>query len=101
MPTLKSVSYIKTKKEFKESYYTEAQTKKKYNDAIYQLVLVLLKYGFCLNSYGDFVDAVVVNGIINTIDKTTGNNITAYVLSVRSEKSQFENLNLSALDPRA
>lgn len=101
MPTLKNVSYVKSKKEFKETYYTEAQTKKKYDNAIYQIALVLLKYGFCINKYGDLVDAVVINGVINTIDKATGNDITAYVLSVRTDRTQFENLNLKALDPRA
>ena len=101
MPILKNVSYVKSKQEFKETYYTEAQVKKKYDVAIYQIALMFLKYGFCLNQYGDIVDAITVNGIINTIDKTTGNAITAYVMSVRTDRSQFENLNLTALDPKA
>lgn len=101
MPSLKTVSYVKSKQEFKESYYSEAQIKKKYDNVVYQMALTFLKYGFCLNQYGDFVDAIVINGIINTTDKATGNEIKVYVLSVRSDKAQFDNLNLKTLDPKA
>lgn len=38
IPTLKSVSYVKSKNEFKESHFSEAQIKKKYDNLIYQIV---------------------------------------------------------------
>lgn len=44
LPKLKGVSYIKTRKEFKESYYTDAYLTKKYDQVIYQIVVQTLNY---------------------------------------------------------
>ena len=101
IPRLKSVSYIKSRQEFKESFYTDNQVQKKYDDAIYKLVLIYLKYVFSINTYFDLVDAVVLNGIVNSIDKSTGNNADVCVLSVREKREDFSKLNLAAIDPKA
>ncbi len=101
VPKLKSVSYVKSKQEMKESYYSEAQIKKKYDDAVYQLVLIHLNKIFSINKRLDLVDGVVLNGIVDTIDKATGNNITPCILSIRISRENFEGLNLEALEPKA
>lgn len=101
MPTLKSVSYIKTKQELKESFFTTPQIKKVYDNAVYQMVLSILNYLFNVNKYYDIVNSIVLNGIVNTVDKTTGQDIKACILSVRSSKEDFSKLNLSAIDPKA
>lgn len=100
-PRLKAVTYIKTKQEFKEANYTDSQVQKKYDNFIYQLVLVVINYAFNANKYFDSIDAVVFNGIVDTIDKATGNNITPCVVSLRVSREDFEKLNLKAVDPRA
>lgn len=101
IPNLKSVSYVKSKQEFKESFYTDNQVTKKYDNFVYQLALVYLNSVFSVNKDYDLIDAVVLNGIVNTIDKATGNDTTACILSVRVNRENFESLNLSALDPKA
>lgn len=101
IPTLKSVSYIKTKEEFKESYFSEAQTKKKYDSVIYQMILQTLNTIFKIGTQYDIIDSAVVNGKINTIDKSTGKEISPYVLSVTVSKTDFKELNLNAIDPKA
>ena len=100
IPTLKSVSYVKSRQEFKESHHTEAYIKKKYDSVIYQMVLQALNYIFNLKT-GCPVDAVVINGKINTIDKSTGKEIEPYVLSVSVTRESFEDVNLSTVDPKA
>lgn len=100
IPTLKSVSYVKSRQEFKESYHTEAYIKKKYDSVIYQMVLQALNYIFNLKT-GCPVDAVVINGKINTIDKSTGKEIEPYVLSVSVTRESFDEVNLSTVDPKA
>lgn len=101
IPKLKSINYIKSKAEYKETYFTETYLKKKYDSVIYQIVLQTLNYIFTLDCNYSFIDVVVINGKINTIDKTTGKDISPYILSISVAKETFEDINLSAVDPKA
>lgn len=101
LPNLKKVTYTKTNDEFKESYQTEAYMKKKYENVIYQIVLLIINGIFKLDKTHNFVESVIVNGKINTVDKTTGKNIEPYILSVNAKKEDFLELNLNAIDPKA
>lgn len=100
-PRLKSVSYVKSKQEFKESFFTDNQITKKYDNVVYQLALIYLNRVFGINKEYDLFDAVVLNGMVNTIDKSTGNDTVACILSVRVNRENFESLNLSSIDPKA
>ena len=101
IPNLKSVTYVKSRGEYKESYYSESYLKKKYEKVIYQIVLRVLKCVFTINKQYNNVDSCVLNGKITTIDKTTGQTIEPYILSINVTKDDFNSLNLSAIDPRA
>lgn len=101
IPKLKKVTYIKSKNEFKETYHTEAYMKKKYDNIIYQIVLQTLNYVFSLDGPHNFIDSVVLNGKIKTIDKSTGKDIEPYILSINIAKKDFVELNLSAIDSKA
>ena len=101
IPNLKKVTYIKSKNEFKETFHTEAYLKKKYDNIIYQIVLQNLNYIFTLDKSHNFIDSVVLNGKIKTIDKSTGKNIEPYILSINIDKKSFLDLNLCAIDSKA
>lgn len=101
MPALKSVSYVKSKNEFKESFYSESQLKKKYDSLVYQLVLQTLNYVFNVEMKESVIDSVVLNGKISTIDKTTGKHIEPYILSINVKKEDFFELNLEAIDAKS
>lgn len=101
IPKLKSVSYVKSKEEFKETYYTEAQIKKKYDGVIYQIVLQIMNSVFKIGEEYNLIESVVINGKINTIDKSTGREINPCILSVSTSISDFRELNLRAIDPKA
>ena len=101
LPKLKGVSYIKTRKEFKESYYTDAYLTKKYDQVIYQIVVQTLNYVFTVGKEYDYINNVVVNGKVSTVDKATGKDIESCVLSISVDRNAFEDLNLEAIDPRA
>ena len=101
IPNLKSVSYIKSRKEFKETYYSDSYRNKKYDNVIYQIILVLYNYIFSIDETYSLIDTAVINGKIQTVDKATGNNIEPYVLSISSTKEDFKGINLSAVDPKA
>lgn len=101
IPNLKSVQYIKSRKEFKKSYYSDTYIKKKYDNINYQIVLMILNYIFKVSSKSSLIDMVIINGKINTIDKTTGKSITPYILSVSISRSSFDEINLKSVDPKA
>lgn len=101
IPKLKSVSYIKSRKEFKETNYPQSYLKKKYDSVIYQIVLVILNYIFKIGSEYSLVDTVVINGKINSIDKSTGKSIEPYVLSISIAQTDFAEINLKAVDPKS
>lgn len=101
LPNLKKVDYIKSREEYKEYLYSEAYLKKTYDKVIYQIVLLTLNNIFKLDKGHQFIDAIVFNGQISTIDKSTGNAIEPYVLSINTSKDSFSKLNLEAIDPKA
>lgn len=100
IPKLKSVSYVKTRKEFKETYYTESYLRKKYDNVVYQIVLVCLDTIFYIGNRYNIIDNVVINGRIDTIDKATGKNIQPCVLSLAIQKDSFAETNIDAVDPK-
>src|SRR3989338_8046099 len=46
------------------------------------------------------IDSIVFNGIVTSIDKSSGRKVTACILSVQSWKDEFLPLNLSDIDPK-
>lgn len=101
IPKLKSVSYIKSRKEYKDSFLSDTAVKKLYDSAIYQTVLQTLNYIFSFGKKYSIIDTVFLNGRTKTIDKATGQEIEPYILSVSCKRSEFESLNLSAIDPKS
>ena len=73
---------MKSKSEYKENFHTDSYMKKKYDSVIYQIVLQTLNNIFKLDDEHNFVEAVVLNGKVSAINKTTGKNIVPYVLSL-------------------
>jgi len=100
IPTLKKVTYVKSKNEYKEQYQSESFIKGIYDKAIYDIVLVSLNYIFKLDK-GNYINAIILNGQVETIDETTGKEITPYILSVNVSKEKFVELNLALVDSKA
>lgn len=99
LPRLKAVSYVKSKNEFKNTFYSDSYMKKKYDSVIYQMVLQIL-YDVFQKVNAVEIDAVTLNGKVQTVDKATGKNIQPYILSVRVSRQDFEEINLEAVDPK-
>ncbi len=100
LPTLKSVRYVAARDALEESHISEPQKLKLYDDVLYQTVLRTLHELFEADTV-DALAAVVVNGIVTATDKTTGNEVTSCVLSVRATKQEFESINLAAVEPKS
>ena len=100
IPNVKSETYIKSRNEWKTSLHTEAYMKKKYDSVIYQIVLLILNACFRDSNVGSFFDSVVINGMVRTIDKSTGQHIEPCILSLSVAREDFLALNLSEIDPK-
>jgi len=100
IPTLKAVRYVAARDATEETHITDAQRFKLYDDVLYQVVLRTIHELFESDT-ADALSAVVVNGIVSAIDRTTGKQATSCVLSVRANKAEFMGINLALVDPKA
>lgn len=98
---LKSVSFVKSKNEFKETYFPESYMKKTYDNVVYQIVLQTINYAVTIGEKYNAFDSVVLNGYISTVDKATGKDIHPCILSVNVKCEDFKSINLTAVDPKA
>lgn len=76
LSNIKKVTYVKSSGEYKESYHSDAFMKKMYDKSIYDIVLLTLKAIFMSSDKN--IDSVVLNGRINTIEKSTGKIISFF-----------------------
>jgi restriction system protein len=100
IPTLTEVRYIQTKDEFKEYRMSDTSLKKIYDDLLYQVTLRTLHELFEADTIKT-IDAIVFNGHVKTIDKSTGQPIQACILSVQVSREEFIEINLRDVDPKA
>lgn len=99
MPTLKKITYVKSREEMKESHFTDNQIEKRYEQTIYQIVLLILNKVYANTTSN--IEGIVLNGKVHTIDLTTGQEIEPFFLSIKTDRSEFENIKLDSLDPKA
>jgi restriction system protein len=100
LPTLKELKYIATRDQFQEVRVSDAWLNRTYDDVLYQITLRTIYELFQSDSV-DVVGAVVFNGWVNSIDKSTGHEVNACVLSVEATKEEFMQINLANVEPKA
>jgi restriction system protein len=100
LPTLAEVKYVQTTDTFKEVFLSENQNAKLYDDLIYQIALRTLHELFQSDS-AKAISTIVFNGIVNSTDKSTGNEVTACILSVQSSQEPFLAINLAKVEPKS
>ena len=100
IPRLKGIKWVATRSVFEEQKLTEAVRTKLYDEAVYQIVLRTAHELFNADVVGA-IKAVVINGIVNSIDRGTGKKVTACILSLRVEATEFQEINLEQVDPKA
>ena len=100
IPSLKSVTYVRARKEMKETYQSDAYLKKQYESVTYQLVMALLAQAFGISRGKDVIDNVSLNGLVHTVDKSTGQEIEPYILSLNVSREDFDSVNLASVGPK-
>jgi restriction system protein len=100
IPTLVEVKYVATKDEFSEKHLTESQRDKLYDTLLYQVVLRTIHELLEADAIGA-LKTVVFNGYVRAVDRSTGNEVNACVLSLQARREEFLNINLANVDPKA
>lgn len=100
LPTLKEVQYIQSKDDYKETHLSEKERESIYDSLLYQMALRTIHELFESDT-ADALDAVAFSGIVTALEKTTGHEVTACVLSVLARKEPFMHINLAGIDPKA
>ncbi len=100
IPKLKEVRYIQAKDEFKEIYLTDSVMNKMYDSLLYNIALRSI-YELFNADVIDAIESIIFNGLVKSIDKSVGKDITNCILSVQANKEEFMNINLDAVDPKA
>jgi restriction system protein len=100
LPTLKELKYIATRDQFQEVQVSDAWLNRIYDDVLYQITLRTIYELFQSDSV-DRLCSVVFNGWVNSIDKSTGQEMNACILSVQVAKVEFAQINLANVEPKS
>jgi restriction system protein len=98
IPTDREYRYIKTRDEIRPMPLPATERKRLYASLIAQVALAVLRAAFRADTHA-VADTIVLNGHVHTIDKRTGQHIHPCLLTVRTTRERFEQLNLAFVDP--
>ena len=99
-PNVKEAKYIATRKEIKESYISESQLNKMFDEGMYKITLRTIHEIFEADSV-NAIDAISFNGWVKSINKATGKDENNCILTIQVKKDEFLEINLSRIDPKA
>ena len=99
LPRLKEVKYVKSKDDFIESFLSENELNKLYDDTLYQICLRALHELYDADAV-NAIAAISLNGWVNSVDKATGKEANACVLSIQVKKDEFQAINLRNVEPK-
>jgi restriction system protein len=100
IPRTKSVKYIKASDKYVVSEISASELNKIYDDIIYQVTLRTIHELYEADVISA-LDAVAFNGWVQTIDKSTGTEISPCILSIHVQREAFLSINLTNVDPKA
>ncbi|MBT8573489.1 restriction endonuclease [Polynucleobacter sp. Latsch14-2] len=100
LPTLREVKFIQTREEFQEKHISQADLNKLFDEVIYQTALRTI-YEVFKSDPPHHIESIVFNGIVNYVDKSSGHNTSACIISIQASKEEFLAINLGLVDPKA
>ena len=100
IPTIKSVKYVATSNSMQESHFTKTQILTIYDELIYQVCLRTV-YEIFSSDLVKAIESIVFNGIVESVDPSTGNHKRACILSMQAQRDTFALINLAQVDAKA
>jgi len=99
-PAVKAYRYVKATDTIAESARPQAQIKALYASAVAQVAIRTL-YELFRSDKGGHIDTVVFNGIVDTTDPGSGRRVRPCLVTVRTTRESFSELDLSHIEPLA
>lgn len=100
LPSIVEVKYVKSTGGFVEKSMSKTETNRLYDVVAAQLVLRTIHEIF-ESDVRRAVDAVIFNGYLNYVDKTTGRDASGVLITVGVSRHEFEQLDLTRIEPVA
>jgi restriction system protein len=100
VPAAQEVRYNKTKDEFEEKPRKATEIRDVYEDVVSSVALRTVHEIFEADQHGA-IETVTFNGFVQTVDPSTGRDIKPYLISVRTTRERFFELDLRRVDKRA
>lgn len=100
LPSTKAVKYVISRDEFTEIKLSGAALNKLYDSLLYQIALRSIHELYEADVI-HVIDSIVFNGWVNYVDKATGQEVNACILSVQASKDEFSAINLENVDPKS
>ncbi|WP_199099260.1 restriction endonuclease [Dyella sp. ASV21] len=100
IPRLTKVAYVASRDELKESFLSDSDFNRLFDSVIYQLTLRTIHELF-EGDTANVVDSVVFNGWVTAVNRSTGRDETACIVSLQATKAEFLAFDLRRVDPKA
>jgi restriction system protein len=100
LPNLAKVTYVASRNEFKESFLSDADQNRLFDTVLYQLALRSIHELFDADAAGA-VESVVFNGWLTWTNPATGKEEKGCLLTLQANKSEFQQIDLAKVDPKA
>lgn len=100
MPHVKAVRFVKTTGELKEAYISERERTANFDSACFQICIRTLHEVFVADLANN-ITKVLFNGHTQYIDKATGQDVDACIMSILVDRESFSNVDLLRIDPKA
>ncbi|WP_433477349.1 restriction endonuclease [Spirillospora sp. CA-142024] len=100
VPTVKTYRYVKTSDSITETKRPATQVKPQYTSVISQIALRVVRDLFKADAAGH-VTTIVFNGMVDTVDAATGRPVRPCLLTLRTTKEAFSELDLARVEPAA
>lgn len=97
---MKEYKYVATRDEIQEVFVSESWLNRTYDSVLYQIALRSL-YELFQADVAEALDSIVFNGWVRSTDKATGKEVNACVLSIEANKTEFMEINLANVEPKA
>lgn len=100
IPTAAEYRYVKSKDTIEEKSRKAAEIKDLYQELVASVCLRTCHELFEADKMA-FLDTVVFNGFVQTVDVATGNDVRPCLISVRMTRENFNNIDLGRVDKKA
>ncbi|MFA1545023.1 restriction endonuclease [Actinomadura chokoriensis] len=100
VPTVKTYRYLKTSDSITETKRPVTQVKGQYTSVVGQMALRVVRDLF-EGDAASHISAIVFNGMVDTVDAATGRPVRPCLLTLRTTKETFAELDLARVDPAA